>query len=206
MSASGVGPGEHEDNRLGNEHWWRNRWKHSVAGRPTPTTNGETGGARMIDAAVRGCHIIEWPPDSGKYLRANGDPDNPWSEKNTRQHREVLDQVTGADRGRFLDWFAILPLWLDLGDLLPHPSARPGRAGFEFSCLRGQAQRPPNWTSSGQLIASPGCLRRRSKRDDMRDWIDELVDEQLSRYDQVRRDNDYRFVGPAFQVLDVLHG
>src|SRR5690606_29535451 len=60
MSASGVGPGEHEDNRLGNEHWWRNRWKHSVAGRPTPTTNGETGGARMIDAAVRGCHIIEW--------------------------------------------------------------------------------------------------------------------------------------------------
>src|SRR5690606_22324155 len=27
------------------------------------------------------------------------------------------DQVTGADRGRFLDWFAILPLWLDLGDL-----------------------------------------------------------------------------------------
>ncbi len=71
----------------------------------------------MIDAAVRGCHIIEWPPDSGKYLRANGDPDNPWSEKNTRQHREVLDQVTGADRGRFLDWFATLPLWLDLGDL-----------------------------------------------------------------------------------------
>lgn len=60
----------------------------------------------MIDAAVRGCHIIEWPPDSGKYLRANGDPDNPWSEKNTRQHRAVLDQVTGADRGRFLDWFA----------------------------------------------------------------------------------------------------
>lgn len=38
----------------------------------------------------------------------------------------------------------------------------------------------------------------------MRDWIDELVDEQLSRYDQVRRDNDYGFVGPAFQVLDDL--
>ncbi|MGV0838461.1 metallophosphoesterase [Mycolicibacterium thermoresistibile] len=59
----------------------------------------------------------EWPPGSGKFLRANGDPDNPWSEKNTKQHQAFLDQVTGADRQLFLDWFATLPLWLNLDDL-----------------------------------------------------------------------------------------
>lgn len=52
----------------------------------------------------------EHPTGSGKYLR-------PWSEKNTKQHKAFLDQVTGEDRRRYLDWFATLPLWLDLDGL-----------------------------------------------------------------------------------------
>lgn len=59
----------------------------------------------------------EWPPGSGKYLRAHDDPDSPWSAKNTKQHAAFLAQVTGADRRRYLDWFTTIPLWLDLGDL-----------------------------------------------------------------------------------------
>lgn len=57
----------------------------------------------------------EYPPGSGRYLRAHDDPDSPWSDKNTTQHRGFLDQVTGEDRRHYLDWFATLPLWLDLG-------------------------------------------------------------------------------------------
>lgn len=52
----------------------------------------------------------EHPAGSGKYLRAH-------SEKNTNQHKEFLDQVTGEDLRHYLDWFATLPLWLDLGGL-----------------------------------------------------------------------------------------
>lgn len=59
----------------------------------------------------------EWPRGSGKYLRAHDDPENPRSVKNARQHRAFLDQVAGDDRRRYLDWFATLPLWLDLGGL-----------------------------------------------------------------------------------------
>ncbi|MGA5541253.1 metallophosphoesterase [Mycobacterium sp. NPDC051198] len=59
----------------------------------------------------------EWPVGSGKFLRAHDDPDSPWSAKNTKQHAAFLAQVTGADRRRYLDWFATIPLWLDLGDL-----------------------------------------------------------------------------------------
>jgi hypothetical protein len=59
----------------------------------------------------------EWPRGSGKYLRAHDDPENRSSEKNTRQHQAFLDQVTGADRRAYLEWFATMPLWLDLGGL-----------------------------------------------------------------------------------------
>ncbi|SNV57147.1 diadenosine tetraphosphatase and related serine/threonine protein phosphatase [Mycolicibacter terrae] len=59
----------------------------------------------------------EWPEGSGKYLRPHDDPDNPWSEKNTRQHQAFLDQITGEQRRYYLDWFATLPIWLDLGGL-----------------------------------------------------------------------------------------
>lgn len=52
----------------------------------------------------------EWPPGSGTFLR-------PHTEKNTSQHQAFLDQVTGADRRLYLEWFTTIPLWLDLGDL-----------------------------------------------------------------------------------------
>ncbi|BDB43600.1 MULTISPECIES: metallophosphoesterase [Mycobacterium] len=56
------------------------------------------------------CYSIEYPSGSGKYLR-------PQNEKNTNQHREFLDQLTDGQRTYYLDWFATLPLWLDLGDI-----------------------------------------------------------------------------------------
>lgn len=59
----------------------------------------------------------EHPAGSGKYLRPHDDPDKPWADKNTKQHRAFLEQVTGEDRRRYLDWFATMPLWLDLGGL-----------------------------------------------------------------------------------------
>lgn len=59
----------------------------------------------------------EHPAGSGKYLRAHDDPDSPWSVKNTTQHEAFLSQVTGDDRRRYLDWFANMPLWLDLDGL-----------------------------------------------------------------------------------------
>ncbi|MGY4867323.1 metallophosphoesterase [Mycolicibacterium elephantis] len=59
----------------------------------------------------------EWPHGSGKFLRAHDDPENPWSEKNTKQHRAFLDQVKGDDRRYYLEWFKTMPLWLDLGGL-----------------------------------------------------------------------------------------
>lgn len=59
----------------------------------------------------------EWPSDSGKYLRPHDDPDHPWSTKNTDQHQAFLDQVTGAERQRYLEWFTTIPMWLDLGGL-----------------------------------------------------------------------------------------
>jgi hypothetical protein len=82
----------------------------------------------MVDAAsaqiVMGNHEFnaiayhtEWPHGSGKYLRSHDDPEDPWSEKNTMQHKAFLEQVTGADRRRYLEWFATMPLWLDLGGL-----------------------------------------------------------------------------------------
>jgi Calcineurin-like phosphoesterase len=47
---------------------------------------------------------------SGEYLRRH-------TEKNNRQHQEFLDQVAGDTRAKYLDWFASIPLWLDLGDV-----------------------------------------------------------------------------------------
>lgn len=52
-------------------------------------------------------YATEWPAGSGDYLR-------PHSVKNTNQHQAFLDQVTGADRRRYLQWFNTIPLWLDL--------------------------------------------------------------------------------------------
>jgi len=53
-------------------------------------------------------YSIEHPADSGKFLR-------PHSERNTKQHREFLTQLTDDEKQYYLQWFWTLPLWLDLG-------------------------------------------------------------------------------------------
>jgi hypothetical protein len=55
-------------------------------------------------------YATDYPAGSGQYLRRH-------DEKNTRQHQSFLDQVTGAQRTAYIEWFKTLPLWLDLGDL-----------------------------------------------------------------------------------------
>jgi hypothetical protein len=55
-------------------------------------------------------YATEHPAGSGQYLRRH-------DEKNEKQHRSFLDQVTGTQRSFYLEWFKTLPLWLDLGDL-----------------------------------------------------------------------------------------
>ena len=76
---------------------------------------------KMVEAgtaqAVMGNHefnaiayATESPSGRGNYLR----PHNP---KNNHQHQEFLEQVSGARRAHYVDWFMSLPLWLDLGGL-----------------------------------------------------------------------------------------
>jgi hypothetical protein len=55
-------------------------------------------------------YATEYPAGSGRYLR-------PHNEKNNNQHHSFLEQVTGAERTKYIEWFKTLPLWLDLGDL-----------------------------------------------------------------------------------------
>lgn len=53
----------------------------------------------------------EHPAGSGKHLRTR-------NAKHTKQHQAFLDQLTDDRQRRlYLDWFATLPLWLDLGGL-----------------------------------------------------------------------------------------
>jgi hypothetical protein len=47
------------------------------------------------------------PDHSDEYLRRH-------NEKNDKQHRSFLDQVTGDTRAAYLEWFTSFPLWLDL--------------------------------------------------------------------------------------------
>ncbi|WP_395307531.1 metallophosphoesterase [Mycobacterium sp. AMU20-3851] len=80
----------------------------------------DAGSARMVlgnHEFNAMAYATEWPGGSGKFLRANGDPDDPWSAKNEHQHAEFLRQVTGAARAEYLAWFWTQPLWLDLGDI-----------------------------------------------------------------------------------------
>ncbi|WP_024440937.1 metallophosphoesterase [Mycobacterium sp. UM_WGJ] len=49
----------------------------------------------------------EHPAGSGKHLRTR-------NAKHTKQHQEFLDQLTDDQQRHYLDWFATLPLWLDL--------------------------------------------------------------------------------------------
>ena len=72
----------------------------------------------MIDQggamAVMGNHELnalayhtEDPRRPGEYLR-------PRTEKNKKQHRQTIDQLTRAELDDYLLWFRTLPLWLDL--------------------------------------------------------------------------------------------
>ena len=48
------------------------------------------------------------PDDPEQFVR-------PHNEKNDKQHRETLRQLSAADLTSALNWFRTLPLWLDLG-------------------------------------------------------------------------------------------
>lgn len=79
----------------------------------------DAGSARM----VLGNHefnalayATESPSRPGTYLRPHDDGTD-LSRKNEKQHRAFLDQVTGEQRERYLEWFWRQPLWLDLGDI-----------------------------------------------------------------------------------------
>ena len=50
------------------------------------------------------------PRNPGEFMR-------PHTAKNVRQHKAFLEQLTPAQRTFYLDWFATLPLWVDLGGL-----------------------------------------------------------------------------------------
>jgi Calcineurin-like phosphoesterase len=74
---------------------------------------------RMVDSGsaqiVMGNHefnaiayATQRPDNSGEYLRRR-------SAKNTKQHQQFLEQVTGPTRDDYLQWFKTFPLWLDLG-------------------------------------------------------------------------------------------
>ncbi|MEV3901747.1 metallophosphoesterase [Mycobacterium sp. NPDC050551] len=76
---------------------------------------------RMVDSGsaqiVMGNHEFnavaydtEHPDRPGEYLR-------PRSDKNKNQHQAFLDQVDGEARAGYLEWFAAMPLWLDLGGI-----------------------------------------------------------------------------------------
>ena len=55
-------------------------------------------------------YATERPDGSGEFLRRH-------IEKNTKQHRAFLDQITGPAHDDCLQWFKTIPLWLDLGGL-----------------------------------------------------------------------------------------
>ena len=55
-------------------------------------------------------YSLEHPVGSGKFLR-------PHTERNEKQHKAFLDQLSDAEKQHYLEWLWTLPLWLDLGDV-----------------------------------------------------------------------------------------
>lgn len=55
-------------------------------------------------------YATEHPAGSGRHLREHSD-------KNNRQHRQFLAQLTEDQQAHYVQWFTTLPLWLDFGDL-----------------------------------------------------------------------------------------
>ena len=63
-------------------------------------------------------YATEHPESPGRFLR-------PHSEKNTKQHKAFLDQLTESQWNFYVDWFKTLPLWLTL----PSPDGAAGGQG-----------------------------------------------------------------------------
>ncbi len=109
-------------------------------------------------------YATESPSASGTYLRPHDDPDNPWSGKNEKQHRAFLEQITGVERDRYLDWFWTLPLWLDLGGIrVVHacwhaPSIESLARELGGARLRTVAQLVRAWTAGDALYAAVETL------------------------------------------------
>ena len=55
-------------------------------------------------------YSFEHPTGSGRFRRAH-------DERNEKQHRAFLDQLTDDEKQYYLTWFWTMPLWLDLGGL-----------------------------------------------------------------------------------------
>jgi hypothetical protein len=53
-------------------------------------------------------YSVEYPAGSGRFRRAH-------NERNEKQHRAFLDQLTDEEKQYYLKWFWTIPLWLDLG-------------------------------------------------------------------------------------------
>jgi hypothetical protein len=54
------------------------------------------------------CYATEYPAGNGHYLRKHTD-------KNYKQHRAFLEQLSDEQCSHYLEWFKTMPLWLDLG-------------------------------------------------------------------------------------------
>jgi hypothetical protein len=103
----------------------------------------------MVDAgaalAVMGNHELNalafHTPDSdepGEFLRRH-------SEKNIRQHRATLDQLSAAELADALAWFWTLPLWLDLPELrVVHACWDPSRVAALQAGLGGSSRLTPD--------------------------------------------------------------
>ena len=122
-------------------------------------------------------YATERPDGSGEYLRRH-------SEKNKRQHEDFLEQVTGDTRTEYLDWFASIPLWLDLGDVrVVHACWHEPSMRVAEEALGGN-----QFTSTGQLV------RASTKGDPLYDAIEVLLkgpEISLATYGQLRyKDKD----------------
>jgi len=122
-------------------------------------------------------YATERPDGSGEYLRRH-------SEKNNRQHEDFLEQVTGDTRAAYLDWFASIPLWLDLGDVrVVHACWHEPSMRVAEEALGGN-----QFTSTGQLV------RASTKGDPLYDAIEVLLkgpEISLATYGQLRyKDKD----------------
>lgn len=100
-------------------------------------------------------------------LGSDGQPLRPHSQKNTRQHSATLDQFPDrAEWKHWLDWFAGLPLWLDLGVRAVHAcwDAKAMRVLSEIGRLEGIAlesisrKGSPGFEAASRIVNGPEAL------------------------------------------------